>query len=162
MSLGPYVMSKVLNKGTYELIDFEGNKLPEPRNGLYLKKYYAQDQRFSLYFIVCIFMYNSSLICVIYTIYWLLQMSSKWFIGFSYGVSPHTCNLASAAWDIYSPSVQLVSSGGACLGLATNNMVEYRAFIDILWDSLSHGITQLEVRLDSQMVVSHLNRAYQV
>ena len=41
MWLGPYVMSKVLNNGTYELIDFEGNKLPEPRNGLYLKKYYA-------------------------------------------------------------------------------------------------------------------------
>ena len=39
--LGPYVMSKVLKKGAYELIYFEGNKLPEPRNGLYLKKYYA-------------------------------------------------------------------------------------------------------------------------
>ena len=41
MWLGPYVMSKVLNSGAYELIDFEGNKLPEPRNVLYLKKYYA-------------------------------------------------------------------------------------------------------------------------
>ena len=41
MWLGPYVMLKLLKKGTYELIDFEGNKLPEPRNGVYLKKYYA-------------------------------------------------------------------------------------------------------------------------
>ena len=41
MWLGPYVVSKVLSKGTYELVDFDGNKLPEPRNGLYLKKYYA-------------------------------------------------------------------------------------------------------------------------
>ena len=41
MWLGPYVMLKVLKKGAYELIDFDGNKLPEPRNGLYLKKYYA-------------------------------------------------------------------------------------------------------------------------
>ena len=41
MWLGIYVVSKVLNKGAYELIDFDGNKLPEPRNGLYLKKYYA-------------------------------------------------------------------------------------------------------------------------
>ena len=41
MWLGPYVMSKVLKKGAYELIDFDGNKLPEPRNGLYLKRYYA-------------------------------------------------------------------------------------------------------------------------
>ena len=41
MWLRLYVMSKVLKKGAYELIDFNGNKLPEPRNGLYLKKYYA-------------------------------------------------------------------------------------------------------------------------
>ena len=41
MWLGPYVVSKVLKKGAYELIDFEGNKLSEPRNGIYMKKYYA-------------------------------------------------------------------------------------------------------------------------
>ena len=41
MGLGPYIVSKVLNKGTYELIDFDGNKMPKPRNGLYLKNYYA-------------------------------------------------------------------------------------------------------------------------
>ena len=41
MWLGPYVMLKVLKKGAYELTDFKGNKFPEPRNGLYLKKYYA-------------------------------------------------------------------------------------------------------------------------
>ena len=68
MWLGPYVVSKVLKKGAYELIDFDGNKLPEPRNGLYLKKYCAYAQHFFLYFIVCIFMYTSSLVCVFYTI----------------------------------------------------------------------------------------------
>ena len=41
MWLGPYVVSIVLKKGAYELTYFEGNKLPEPRNGLYLKNYYA-------------------------------------------------------------------------------------------------------------------------
>ena len=41
MWLGPYIVSKVLKKGAYELTNFEGNKLSEPRNGLYLKKYYA-------------------------------------------------------------------------------------------------------------------------
>ena len=41
MWLGPYVVSKVLNKGAYELTYFEGIKLPEPRNGLDLKNYYA-------------------------------------------------------------------------------------------------------------------------
>ena len=33
----PYVISKVLQKGAYELVDYEGNKLARPRNGLYLK-----------------------------------------------------------------------------------------------------------------------------
>ena len=89
-------------------------------------------------------------------------MSSEWFIGFIDGASHHTCNLASATWVIYSPSGQVVASGGACLGPASNNVDEYKLVIEILWDALSHGITQLEVRLDSQLVVSQLNRAYQV
>ena len=84
-------------------------------------------------------------------------MSSEWFIGFTDGASHHTCNLASATWVIYSPLEQLVASRGACLGPATNNVAKYRAVIELLWDALSHGITQLEVRLDSQLVVSQLN-----
>ena len=43
-----------------------------------------------------------------------------------------------------------------------HNVAEYRAVIELLWDALSRGITQLEVRLDSQLVVSQLNRVYQV
>ena len=38
---GPYVVKRVLEIGTYELVDYEGTTLVEPRNGLYLKKYYA-------------------------------------------------------------------------------------------------------------------------
>ena len=38
---GPYVVKRVLEKGAYELDDYEGTTLAEPRNGLYLKKYYA-------------------------------------------------------------------------------------------------------------------------
>ena len=41
MWYGPYIVKKVLKKGAYTSVDFEGNELPEPRNGLYLKKYYA-------------------------------------------------------------------------------------------------------------------------
>ena len=37
----PYVIKHVLEKGAYELVDYEGIALAEPRNGLYLKKYYA-------------------------------------------------------------------------------------------------------------------------
>ena len=162
MWLGTYVVSKFLNKGAYELTNFEGNKLPEPRNGLYLKKYYAQAQHFFLYF-YCMYFYVHQVVgFVFYTICWLLQMSSERYIGFADGTSRHTCNLASAAWVIYSPSGQLVATGGAFLGPASNNVIEYRAVIELLWDALSRGITQLEFRMDSQMVVSQLNRAYHV
>ena len=71
-------------------------------------------------------------------------MSSERFIGFADGASRHTCNLASTAWVIYLPSGQLVASGGACLSPASNNVAEYRAVIELLWDALSRGITQLE------------------
>ena len=38
---GPYMVKRVLEKGAYELVDYEGTVLAEPRNGIYLKKYYA-------------------------------------------------------------------------------------------------------------------------
>lgn len=38
---GPYIVKRVLSKGSYELQDYEGNCLKEPYNGFYLKKYYA-------------------------------------------------------------------------------------------------------------------------
>ena len=41
MWLGPYIVKHILGKGDYKLVDYEGNALKEPRNGLYLKRYYA-------------------------------------------------------------------------------------------------------------------------
>ena len=41
MWCGPYIVSKVLVEGAYELVYYDGVPLGEPRNGLYLKKYYA-------------------------------------------------------------------------------------------------------------------------
>lgn len=38
---GPYIISKVLEKGAYELVDYRGNKLARPRNGLYMKQYFV-------------------------------------------------------------------------------------------------------------------------
>ena len=38
---GPYMFNHVLDKRTYELVDYEGTPLAKPRNGLYLKNYYA-------------------------------------------------------------------------------------------------------------------------
>jgi hypothetical protein len=38
---GPYIMIRVLEKGAYKLVEYDGVPLSEPRNGIYLKKYYA-------------------------------------------------------------------------------------------------------------------------
>ena len=38
---GPYFFKRQLAKGAYELIDLDRVSLGEPRNGLYLKRYYA-------------------------------------------------------------------------------------------------------------------------
>jgi hypothetical protein len=38
---GPYIIKHVLHRGFYELVDYDGISLSEPRNGIYLKKYYA-------------------------------------------------------------------------------------------------------------------------
>ena len=41
MWYGPFVISKVLEKGAYDLVDYDGIPLGQPHNGLYLKIYYA-------------------------------------------------------------------------------------------------------------------------
>ena len=38
---GPYIVKHVFKNGAYELIDYEGHPLDQPKNGLSLKKYYA-------------------------------------------------------------------------------------------------------------------------
>ena len=37
----PFVISKVLEKGAYDLVDYDGIPLGQPCNRLYLKRYYA-------------------------------------------------------------------------------------------------------------------------
>ena len=39
--MGPYIVKHVLAKGAYELVDYDEIPLAQPRNGLYLKCYYA-------------------------------------------------------------------------------------------------------------------------
>jgi ribonuclease HI len=83
------------------------------------------------------------------------------FFGFADGASRHTRNIASAAWVIYQFD-EVVSSGGICLGPATNNMVEYHVVIGLLTQASSLGISHIVVNLDSQLVVYQLNRIYAI
>ena len=91
-----------------------------------------------------------------------MSMESSTYIGFVDGVSHHTQHLASATWVIYTPMGQVLSLGGVCLCPSSNNVVEYSVVIELLRDAISHGVLFLEVRLDSEFVVSQLNGLYHV
>jgi ribonuclease HI len=91
-----------------------------------------------------------------------MSSDSEAFFGYADGASRHTQRLASAAWVVFTPRGQLLSSGGICLGDTTNNVAEYSAVIELLRDALSLGISHLRVYLDAQLVVSQLNRVYRV
>ena len=41
MWYSPFIVSKVLEKEAYELIDYDGIPFEKPHNGMYLKRYYA-------------------------------------------------------------------------------------------------------------------------
>jgi ribonuclease HI len=91
-----------------------------------------------------------------------MSSESEVFIGYANGASRHTQRLSSAAWVIFTPRGQLLSSRGIFLGDTTNNVAKYSAVIELLHDALSFGISHLQVYLDAQLVVSQLNRVYRV
>ena len=84
------------------------------------------------------------------------------FYGFTDGAFRHTLNLALDTWVLYSPDYDLVSSGEVCIGIATNNITEYRAIIDLLTEAASQDVRNLAVFMDSQLVVCHLNHVYTI
>jgi ribonuclease HI len=91
-----------------------------------------------------------------------MSSDSKVFVGYAYGASRYMRRLVSAAWVIFTPQGQLLSSRGICLGDTTNNVTEYSAVIEFLREALSLGISHLHVYLDAQLVGSQLNRVYKV
>ena len=65
------------------------------------------------------------------------------FTGFSDGANHYTLNIASASWVLYSPTGDLVSSGGVCLGSSTNNLAEYHAVIGLLMEYLASNVVAM-------------------
>jgi ribonuclease HI len=82
------------------------------------------------------------------------------FIRFVDDANRHTQRLDSASWVIFTPQGQLLSSGGICLGDATNNVTKYNVVLELLHDILLHSMSHLWVYLDAQLVVSQLKWVY--
>ena len=84
------------------------------------------------------------------------------YIVYANGASCNSQNIASAIWVIFSSKNKFVGSGGVFSGPTTNNLAKYEAVIKLLSESSTLGIHHLVVRLDSQLVVSHLNTQYSI
>jgi len=56
----------------------------------------------------------------------------------------------------------ILDSRGQKIGHATNNVAEYRALIAGLEAALSHGVTQLDVVCDSELLVKQMRGEYKV
>src|SRR5262245_48415084 len=61
-----------------------------------------------------------------------------------------------------SPSGSELAGEGEAIGEATNNVAEYRGLIAGLERALALGVTRLEVRMDSELVVRQMAGRYRV
>ncbi len=57
---------------------------------------------------------------------------------------------------------EVVRSGGRYLGEATNNVAEYEALIWGLATAVDQGVSHIEVRADSELMVKQVNGQYRV
>jgi ribonuclease HI len=91
-----------------------------------------------------------------------MSSESEVYVGFIDGASQHIRRLDSAVWVSFTPFGQLMYFGGIYLGEETDSVVEYSAIIQLLRDTLSHGISHLWFYLYAQLVMSQLNGVYRV
>jgi ribonuclease HI len=69
---------------------------------------------------------------------------------------------AGAGFVLEDPTGAIVRGGGTFLGVATNNVAEYRALIIGLQAAAAAQVRELRVCADSELVVRQLNGSYRV
>lgn len=82
--------------------------------------------------------------------------------GFSDGGSRGNPGPAASGYVLIDTTNSIVAEGGAFLGIATNNIAEYQALVLALEKALELGASELDMRLDSQLVVNQINGLYKV
>ncbi len=60
------------------------------------------------------------------------------------------------------PHGQTIQEFGQAIGRATNNEAEYRGLLAGLDAALAQGANEIEIRLDSELLVSQLNGTYKI
>ncbi|MFN8224110.1 MAG: ribonuclease HI family protein [Gaiellales bacterium] len=69
---------------------------------------------------------------------------------------------AAFAFVLESPDGSVVASHGEAIGVATNNVAEYRALVAGLERAAQLGVGELEVRSDSELMVKQMRGEYRV
>ncbi|WKZ83076.1 MAG: ribonuclease HI family protein [Acidimicrobiia bacterium] len=78
------------------------------------------------------------------------------------GASRGNPGLASYGFSLLTPGGEVLVEGGRAIGVATNNVAEYRGLIAGLEAAIDAGIDDLEVRLDSLLLVKQISGEYRV
>ena len=69
---------------------------------------------------------------------------------------------AAAAYVLETEDGHVLAAQGETIGVATNNVAEYRALVNGLAKALELGVDDLEVISDSELVVKQMNGEYRV
>jgi ribonuclease HI len=69
---------------------------------------------------------------------------------------------AAAAYVLETEDGHVLAAHGEVIGVATNNVAEYRALLAGLAKALEHGVDELEVISDSELVVKQMKGDYRV
>jgi probable phosphoglycerate mutase len=69
---------------------------------------------------------------------------------------------AAYAYVLEADDGTLLAAHGEAIGIATNNVAEYRALVEGLRKAAEVGVDELEVVSDSQLVVEQMRGAYKV
>jgi ribonuclease HI len=69
---------------------------------------------------------------------------------------------AAYGYVLETPDGTVLDARGETIGVATNNVAEYRALVAGLEAALAHGVTELEVVSDSELLVKQMRGEYKV
>jgi ribonuclease HI len=69
---------------------------------------------------------------------------------------------AAAAYVLETDDGHVLAAHGEAIGVATNNVAEYRALLDGLAKAVEVGVDELEVISDSELLVKQMNGEYRV
>jgi len=83
-------------------------------------------------------------------------------IAYSDGASRGNPGPAAYGIRILAPDETDLFEEGQCIGKATNNVAEYRGVIAVLERAQQLGIAELELRMDSELIVKQIEGAYRV